>query len=58
MLEWKLISMLDKNPEILCSFDYDKPSEHRLFEEFRDIYFSEFFWINVNWENSIPKSSS
>ena len=37
MLEWKLISMLDKNREIVCLFDYDKPSKHLLLEDFRDI---------------------
>ena len=43
MLEWKLISMLDKNREFVCLFDYDKPSKHPLFEEFRDNYFGELY---------------
>ena len=42
-LEWKLTSMLDKNREIVCLFDYDKSSKYPLFEEFRDIYFGEFY---------------
>ena len=37
MLELKLISILDNNHETVFSFDYDKPSKHPLFEEFRDI---------------------
>ena len=43
MLEWKLFSMLDKNPESVCSIDYDEPSKHPLFEELREIYLSNFF---------------
>ena len=41
MLQWKMISMLDKNREIVCSLDYEKHSKHPLFEGSRDNYFSE-----------------
>ena len=37
MLEWKLLAMLDKNPEIDCLFNYGS-SSHRLIREYFDFY--------------------
>ena len=33
MLEWKLLAKLDKNPEIVCLFDY-RQSSHTLIREY------------------------
>ena len=39
MLEWKLVAMLDKNPQIVHSFDDTHTRcNHTLFHEFFDIY--------------------
>ena len=38
MLEWKIVSMHDKNPQIVPSFDYTNTScNHPIFQEFIDI---------------------
>ena len=37
MLEWKLLTMLDKNSENVRSFDY-KPYNHPFFRDFFDIH--------------------
>ena len=42
MLEWKPFAMLDKNPEIVCLFDYLHCS-HPLIREYFEIYRNEFF---------------
>ena len=42
MLEWKVLAMLDKNPEIVHSFD-DKRNNHPLFREFFDFYLDDFY---------------
>ena len=42
MLEWKLLAMFDKNPEIVHSFDY-KRYNHPLFREFFDIYLDDSY---------------
>ena len=42
MLEWKLLAMLDKNPEIVHSFDY-KRSNHLLFRENLDFFLDNFY---------------
>ena len=44
-LEWKLLAMLDKNPQIVHSFDY-KRQYHPLFQYFFDIYLDDFFKVN------------
>ena len=41
ILEWKLLAMLDKNPEIVQSFYY-KRYNHPLIREFSEIYIDEF----------------
>ena len=38
MLEWKLVAMFDKNPEIACAFDYRKYNQP-LFRDFYDILY-------------------
>ena len=44
MLERKIISILDKNREIVCLFDYDNHCcKHPLFQEFFDIYIDEYY---------------
>ena len=50
MLEWKLLAMLDKNPEIVHSFDYKQYNHrynHPLFREFFDIYLNDFYQIKT-----------
>ena len=42
MLEWKLLAMLDKNPEIVHSFDYQRYN-HPLFRNFFDFYRDDFY---------------
>ena len=45
MLEWKLLALSGKNPEILHSFDfkrYNHRYNHPLFREFFDIYPDDF----------------
>ena len=42
MLEWKLLAMLDENPEIVHSFDYEQYN-HPLFRELFDIYLADFY---------------
>ena len=43
MLEWKLLPMLEKKPEIVHSFDY-KRYKHPLFRDFFfDIYLDDFY---------------
>ena len=42
MLEWKLLAMVDKSPEIVHSIDY-KRYNHPLFREFFDIYLDDFY---------------
>ena len=41
-LEWELLTMFDKNPKIVHSFNYNR-CNHPLFREFYDIYI-EFFY--------------
>ena len=41
-LEWKLYEKLDKNPEIVCLFDYRRCS-HPLLGELFDIYPDDFY---------------
>ena len=41
MLEWKLLAMLDKNPENVHPFDY-KRYNHPLLRELFDIYLDDF----------------
>ena len=46
MLEWKLLAMSDKNPEIGRSFDFkrhDHLYNHPFFREFFDIYLDDFY---------------
>ena len=42
MLEWKLVAMLDKNPQMVRSFDYTR-CNHPLFQESFDIYLDRFY---------------
>ena len=44
MLEWKLISMLVKNCETVCLFEYDnRCCKHPLFQELLDNYIDEYY---------------
>ena len=45
MLEWKLLAMLDENPQMVHSFEYKRHS-HLLFQEFFDMYLNDFFKVN------------
>ena len=42
MLEWKLLAMFDKYPEIVQSIEY-KRHNHPLFQELFDIYLDDFY---------------
>ena len=43
MLEWKLLAMFDKSPQIVLSFDYTQTRcNHPLFQEFYGIYVDGF----------------
>ena len=42
MLDWKLRGMLDKNPQIVHSFDY-KRHYHPSFQEIFYIYLDDFY---------------
>ena len=46
ILEWKLLAMSAKNPEIVRAFDYKRYNHryiHLLFQEFFDIYLDDFY---------------
>ena len=46
VLQWKLLPMLDKNPEVLLPFDFIRYN-HSLLREFFNIYLVDFFRVIV-----------
>ena len=57
MLEWRLIALANKNPEIINSFDYEHEHHSQpLFQEFFEIFLDRIYF--KKGETFISKSSS